>query len=230
MQLIDDLNGLIWVATIVAIVVSCLVIAVDFGDWRDRRKIDAFDGRATLVTVVAIALIAGALNSYEPKANAPRKTVEGTARFVAELQGRDTYHKFICATSCQLTGGYALDLRDKASTAVHMDSRYNFTYLEKPEGGVVNGVSLWVIAVSDPDTGRVLFAEDLTNHPWRIAVYLFDTALVVGAGLLGGLLNRGKRIKRAEVSVGDVENGEERPERPMGDGPISLGLESKDSD
>jgi hypothetical protein len=153
--------------------------------------------------------------------------VQGIARFVAEMHGRHTYHKYICATSCQLTGGYALDLRDDASEFVHIGSSYVFTYFEKPAGGVLNGVSLRVIAISEPDSGRVLYALDLTNHPYRIALYLFDTALVVSAGLLGGLLNRSRRLK-AEATASNEEQDESEA-LTMGDGPISLGLESKDT-
>jgi len=225
MAFLNDLDALAWAATIVAILVWCLVTFVNFQDWLDHRKIDVFDGRATLITFFAMAFIFGAFSSYSPNANAPRKTVEGVARFVAEVKGK-TYHKYICATSCQWTGGYALDLRSDASDFVHIGSSYVFTYFEKPVGGAFSGVSLRVIAISEPDTGRVLYALDLTNHPYRIALYLLDTALLISASLLGALLNRTRRFARAEERRGD----EKEEEEPRGSGPISMGLESKDGD
>ena len=225
MAFLNDLDALAWAATIVTILVWCLVTFVNVQDWRDHRKIDVFDGRATLSTFFAMAFIVGAFSSYSPNANAPRKTVEGVARLVAEVKGK-TYHKFICATSCQLTGGYALDLRSDASDFVHIGSSYAFTYLEKPVGGAFSGVSLRVIAISDPDSGRVLYALDLTNHPYRIALYLLDTALLISASLLGALINRSKRLEHLGKS--DREEGDQ--EQPGGSGPISLGLESKDGD
>lgn len=226
MAFLNDLDGFVWAAAIVAIVVCCLVTLVDFQDWLDHRRIDVADGRTTLVAVCAIAFLAGAFSSYSPNANAPRKTVEGVARFVGESHSRNGYKKYICATSCQQTGGYALALHDEATGVVHIGSSYAFTYLEHPVGNAFTGVSLRVIEVSVPDTGRVLYTLDLTNHPWRIVVYLLEAALVVGAGLLGGLLNRSKRMQSAEAHS---EESEEEGE-PKGDGPISLGLESKDGD
>jgi len=225
MTFLNDLDALAWAATIVALVVCCSVTFLNIRDWRNHWKIEP-DGRATLIMLLGIAFIVGALNSYSPNANAPRKTVEGIARFVAESHSRHSYNKYICATSCQLTGGYALDLRDNASHFVHIGSSYVFTYLEKPVGGALSGVSLRVIAISEPDSGRVLYALDLTNHPYRIAAYLLDTALLVSAGLLGGLLNRSQHHGYSEEST---SNEEEKGE-PRGSGPISLGLESRDAE
>jgi hypothetical protein len=226
MAFLNDLDGFAWAATIVATVACCLVTLVDIQDWLDHRRIDVTDGRTTLVTVCAIAFLVGALSSYSPDANAPRKSVQGVARFVAKVNGRHSFNEYICATSCQLTGGYALDLRDRASNFVQIGSPYVFTYLEKPVGGALDGVSLRAIAISDPNSGQVLYALDLTNHPWRIVLYLCDTALVVGAGLLGGLFNRTRRLAHAE----EVDEDEGEEEVPRGEGPISLGLESKDGD
>jgi len=224
MAILNDLDALAWAATIVALVVCCSVAFLNFRDWRNHWKIEP-DGRATLIMFLGIAFIVGAFSSYSPDANAPRKTVAGIARFVAEVHGRHNYDKYICATSCQLTGGYALDLRNNASDFVHIGSSYVFTYLEKPVGGAFSGVSLRVIAISEPDSGRVLYARDLTNHPYRIAVYLLDTVLLVSAGLLGGLLNRSQHHGHSEEST----SNEEEEEEPRGSGPISLGLESKDA-
>ena len=225
MAFLNDLDALAWAATIVALVVCCLLTFVNIQDWRDNQKIEIDDDRLVFIIVLGAALIVGAFSSYSPKASAPRKTVEGIARLVAEVKGK-TYHKYICATSCQSTGGYALDLRSDASDFVHIGSSYVFTYFEKPVGGAFSGVSLRVIAISEPDSGRVLYALDLSNHPYRIALYLLDTALLVSAGLIGGLLNRSQRHRHSAESTSEDE--EEEEEEPRGSGPISLGLESKD--
>jgi hypothetical protein len=219
----NDLDVLAWAAMIVAVVVWCLVTLVNVRDWRDHQRIETFDGRATLVTFCAMAFIAGAFNSYSPNANAPRRSVEGVARFVGKASGKGRYDEFICATSCQLTGGYALDLRDEAANIPHIGSNYLFTYLEHPTGNAFTGISLRVIAISEPDSGKVLYALDLTNHPYRIALYLLDTVLLVSASLIGGLLNRTRRLADKEQRSGDEDE-----EASRGAGPISLGLESKD--
>lgn len=226
MTFLNDLDGLVWAATIVAIVVSCLVTFVNFQDWLDHRKIDVFDGRATLITFFAMFFLAGAFSSYSPNANAPRKTVEGIARFVGETSGRSGYYKFICATSCASTGGYALSLHDEAAKVTHIGSSYRFTYLEHPRGNAFTGISLRVITISDPDSGQVLYALDLSNHLYRIALYLLDTALLVSAGFLGALLNRTQRLAHVEERSGQ----DDEEEQLKGAGPISLGLESKDGD
>jgi hypothetical protein len=223
MAFLSDLDPLVVVATFVTILVCCFVTFQNIQDWRDHQKIE-FDGRATLIMFLGIALIVGAFNSYSPNANAPRKTVEGIARFVGKAQGRGSFTEFICATSCRQTGGYALALRNEAAEVTRIGSSYAFTYLEHPVGNAFMGISLRVIAISEPDSGRVLYALDLTNHPYRIALYLLDTALLVSAGLLGGLLNRSQHHGHAEESTSN------EVEEPRGSEPISLGLESKDAD
>jgi hypothetical protein len=224
MAFLNDLDALSWAATIVALLVSCLVTFVNFQDWRDHQKIE-FDGRAILVMFLGMAFIVGAFRSYSPNANAPRKTVKGIARFVGVSNSRSAHYEYICATSCELTGGYALALRDEAARIPHIGSSYAFTYLEHPVGNAFTGVSLRVIAIAEPDSGQVLYALDLTNHPYRIATYLLDTVLLVSAGLLGGLLNRSQHHGHSEEST----SNEEEEEEPRGSGPISLGLESKDA-
>ncbi|WP_348262369.1 hypothetical protein P8935_21545 [Telmatobacter sp. DSM 110680] len=224
MAFFNDLDFLAGSAVFVAIVASCFVTIANLQDWRNDLKIEV-DGRATLITFFGIAFLVGAISSYSPNANAPRRTVEGIARFVAESHGRHQFDEYICASSCQLTGGYALDLRDRASNYVRIGSRYVFTYLEKPVGGAFSGISLRVIAISEPDSGRVLYALDLTNHPYRIAAYLLDFTLVVSAGLLGGFLNRTRRLHATTSN----EEPDESEVSTQGDGPISLGLESKDA-
>jgi hypothetical protein len=154
--------------------------------------------------------------------------VEGVARFVAEAHGRHQYDKYICAGSCQLTGGYALDLRDKASNYVRMGSSYVFTYLEKPVGGALSGISLRVIAISEVGSGRELYKLDLTNHPYRIVAYLLDLSLMVGSGLLGGLLNHSRHYEDSEQnSSDDDEEGVDKVQAEELE-PISLGLDSRD--
>ncbi len=202
MAFLNDLDVFAWAATTAALVVVCLLTFINIQDWRDHQKIEIDDDRLVFVILLGAAFIVGAFSSFSPNANAPHKTVEGVARLVAEVKGK-TYHKFICATSCQLTGGYALDLRSDASDFVHIGSNYAFTYLEKPVGGAFSGVSLRVIAISEPNSGRLLYALDLTNHPYRIALYLLDTALVVSAGLLGGLLNRTRRLKSEATATNE---------------------------
>ena len=223
MSFLNDLDPMSWIATFAAIVVCCAVTFLNLRDWRNQWKVD-FEGRIPIIMFFGVALIVGAFSSYSPNANAPRKSVEGVARFVGKASGRRRFDEYICATSCQLTGGYALDLRDEAANIPHMGSNYVFTYLEHPVGNAFTGVSLRVIAISEPDSGPVLYKLDLTNHPYRIAAYLLDTALLISAGLLGGLLNRSQHHGHSEEST----SNEEEEEEPRGSGPISLGLESRD--
>jgi hypothetical protein len=228
MAFLNDLDLPSCAATLVAIVVCFSVTFLNLRDWRNHWRIEV-DERTTIIMMCSIVFLIGAINSYSPNANAPRKSVEGTARFVAEVRGKGSYHKYICATSCQLTGGYALDLRDEASNFVRIGSSYVFTYLEKPVGGALGGISLRVIATSNPDSGDVLYRVDLTNHPYRIVVYLFDFALVICSGLLGGFLNRSLRRGHSEESSSDEdEPGDSEGKIPEA-GPISLGLDSRDA-
>jgi hypothetical protein len=224
MSFLDDLDVLAWVATFAAIVVCCSVTFLYFQDWRDQVKIE-FDGRGILIMFLGMAFIVGAFSSYSPNANAPRKTVKGIARFVGQSNTRSAHYEYICATSCQQTGGYALSLRNEAARIPHIGSSYVFTYLEHPVGNAFSGISLRVIAISEPDSGRILYQLDLTNHPYRIAAYLLDTALLVSAGLLGVFLDRSQHRGYAEES----DLTEEKEEEPKASGPISLGLESKDA-
>jgi hypothetical protein len=225
MAFLNDLDALTWAATIVALVVCCSVTFVNFQDWRDYRKIE-IDGKARLIVGFGIAFLVGAFHSYSPNANAPRKTVEGIARFVGVSNSRSGHNEYICATSCELTGGYALALHNEAAAITHIGSSYAFTYLEHPVGNAFSGISLRVIAISEPNSGQILYALDLTNHPYRIAVYLLDFSLMVCSGLLGILLNRSLHQGHSEEST----SNEQEEEEPSGSGPISLGLESKDAD
>jgi hypothetical protein len=227
MAFVNDLDALAWVAIFATIIVCCSVTFLNLRDWRNNWKVD-FEGRIPIIVYLGIALMVGAFNSYSPNANAPRKTVEGIARFVAESHGKHRYDKYICAGSCQLTGGYALDLRDEASSHVRIGSSYVFTYLEKPIGGAFSGISLRVIAISEPDSGRTLYELDLSNHPYRVAAYLCALVLLICSGVFGALLRKSQR-GHADGRTLDEEGSERRAGAPQEDDPISLRLESKDA-
>ena len=228
MAFVNDLDALAWVATFVAIVVCGSVTFLDLRDWQNHWKIEV-DGRATLIVLLGALFLVGAIISYSPNATAPRRTVEGIARFVAKAQGKGSFTEFICATSCEQTGGYALALHDEAANVAHIGSSYKFTYLEHPVGGVFTGISLRVVAISAQDSSQVLYAVDLTNHPYRIAVYLLDLALMVCAGFLGRVLNRRQRHSHPGESGSDESDPEEHRAEASGSGSIRLGLESEDT-
>jgi hypothetical protein len=229
MAFLNDLDAWAWAGLLAAIVVFGSVMFVNLQDWRDRRRIEIFDGRGTLILFFGGVFVFGAISSYSPNAHAPRKTVEGVARFVGETSGRGGYYKFICATSCRLTGGYALSLHDEAARVTRIGSEYDFTYLERPVGNVWNGISLRVIAVSEAGSGRVLWALDLTNHLYRIAAYLLDFALVVCAGLLSVPMNRSRHYEEPDKNDCDEDEQGGADRRTRESEPISLGLDSKDA-
>jgi hypothetical protein len=209
MAFVNDLDPLSWVAMFAAVIVFCFVTFLNFRDWQNDWTVD-FDKRIPIAFYLGIACIVGACASYSPDGNAPRKTIEGTARFVAETNGKGGYSEYICATSCELTGGYALKLHGRAATAIKIGSSYVFTYLEHPAGNAVMGISLRVIKVSDPDSDRTVYELDLTNHPYRIAAYLCDFALLVCSVVVGALL-RNRRPSHAGRVGADEEGLEERP-------------------
>lgn len=226
MAFVNDLDPLAWAAMFAAVLAFCSVTFLNFRDWRNDWTVD-FGERLPIAFYLGIAFIIGACYSYSPDARAPRRSVEGVARFVAESNGKDGYNEYICASSCAATGAYALKLHGKAAAAIKIGSRYVFTYLEHPKGNAVVGISLRVIEVSDPESGRAVYQIDLTNHPYRVAAYLGDFALMVCSGVIGALLTR-KQSRKAGGSHSDGE--EQRQERASrGDGPISLALESKDT-
>lgn len=225
MAIINDLDPLAWVAMVVAVIVFCSVTFLNFRDWRNEWTVD-FGARLPIVLYLGIAFIAGACDSYSPDANARRKTIEGVARFVAESDGKGGYSEFICATSCEMTGGYALKLHGRAAKAVKIGSRYVFTYLEHPIGNSFAGISLRVVQVSEPDSGRKIYEVNLTNHPYRLATYLCDLALLVCSGLIGAQLRRRQR-RRTNPDVSDGQSAEREQRVRRGDAPISLGLDSR---
>ena len=229
MAFLNDLDPWSWAATIAALAVCSVVTFANFQDWWDHRKIDFFDGRGTLIAFFGIAFLIGACNSFSLHANSTRKTVQGIARLVAKSSSKSHYYEYICATSCLQTGGYALDLRDEASSPVNLGSPYVFTYLEHPSGNAFTGISLLVTEISDPDSGRVLYKMDLTSHWYRIAVYLLDFALVVGAGLLSIPLNRTRHHGQSPEEASDDDDPEHGPDHTPEAEPASLGLDSGDS-
>jgi hypothetical protein len=227
MAFLNDLDPWAWGATLAAVGVCFAVTFANVQDFRDHRRLEIFDGRGTLIAFFGGCFLVGAFHSYSFNAHAARKTVEGVARFVGKSSGRGGFDEYVCATSCQLTGGYALDLHDEASGPVRLGSKYVFTYFERPRGSVLNGISLRVIAVADPDSGRVLYALDLANHPYRIALYLLDFTLVVLSGAVGVFLNRTHHFDDSEESTpNEDESDDEEPKDPE---TISLELGSGDT-
>jgi hypothetical protein len=219
MTLVNDLDPLAWVAMFVAAMVFCSVTFLNVRDWRNQWRVDYGD-RLPIVMYLGIAFIVGACYSYSPDANAPRKTIEGVARFVAETNGKGGYSEYICVATCEMTGGYALKLHGRAATAIKIGSRYVFTYLEHPVGNAFAGISLRVIEASEPDSGRTVYQVDLTNHPYRVAAYLCEIALLVCSGLIGAFLSRRQKREDSGEEESDPKNRATR-----GDGPISLALE-----
>lgn len=203
MAFVNDLDPVAWAAMSLAILAFCSVTFLNFRDWRNDWTVD-FGARLPVVFYLCVAFTVGACYSYSPDAKAPRRKIEGVGRFVAETTGKDGYNEYVCASSCAATGGYALKLHGRAATAIKIGSRYVFTYLEHPKGNAVAGTWLRVTEVSDPESGRVVYRIDLTNHPYRIATYLFSIALLVCSGLIGAAL-RNKQSLRAGDVTSDAE-------------------------
>lgn len=227
MVFVNDLDALAWAAMFAAILVSFAVTFLNVRDWRNHWTVD-FGNRLPVLLYLGVALIVGACDSYSPDANAPRKTVQGVARFVTETNGKGGYSKYICVTDCERTGGYALKLHGRDATAVKTGYSYVFTYLERPIGNAVTGVSLRAIQASEPESGRTVYQLDLTNHPYQVAAYLCDLALLVCSGLIGKLLRNSQR-EHLESANSDEGGSDQNRKPPKGEGPISLGLESKDA-
>jgi hypothetical protein len=141
MAFLNDLDPWACAAAIAALAVFSLVTFVNLQEWWEHSKIDIFDGRGTLIGVFGAAFLMGAFNSYSFQANSARKTVQGIARLVNKSSSKSHYYEYICATSCQLTGGYALDLRDEASGPVNLGSNYVFSYLEHPSGRILGSLA-----------------------------------------------------------------------------------------
>lgn len=225
MAFLSDLDFLSWAATIAAVPLAGFVAFLLFRDWRNHWKVSP-EGAPQIVFLLGVFCLVGAANSYSPDENAPRKTVEGVVHFVGVKHGRHTYSEYICATSCQLTGGYALALDARASGVAKIGSAYTFTYLEHPTGNIYTGMSLEVIQIAAADSGQVLYALDLTNHPYRIALYLFDFLLLFSTIVLEFILIAKQDSNRSAGSESTESDEDDGPPKP---GPISLHLESKDA-
>jgi len=221
MAFVNDLDFLSLVATVAAVAASAFVTILTLRDWRNGWDLE-FEGAFPFAVMLGLLFLAGASNSYSPNEYAPRKTVEGVARFVGEHRGKSSYSKYICATSCQLTGGYALALDRRAARLARIGSIYDFTYLDEPMGGA--GSSLKVIRVALPGSAEALYSLDLTNHPYRIAIYLFDLTLMLCTILLLFILDSKPRRKSSEEFRSDSDEESE----PRGDSPITLHLETKE--
>lgn len=226
MTFLNDLDPVAWVALFAAIIVFGSVTFLNFRDWRNHWPVD-FGARLPIVLYLGIAFIVGACDSYSPNANARRKTIEGVTRFVAETNGKGGYSEYVCATNCEMTGGYALKLHGRDATAVKIGSRYVFRYLEKPVGNAVTGISLRVVEVAEPDSRRTIYKVDLTNHPYRVAAYLFELVLLVCSGLIGVMLRRSQR-EHTKTDDLDAEDSDQMQRARIADTSISLGLESRD--
>jgi hypothetical protein len=219
MTFFSDLDAPALIAIVVAVVVSLSVSFLYFRDWENHWTIDE-EAPGTLIVFLIAVFLVGAGASYSPNEHAPRKTVEGVARFVAVQHGRHTTTVFICATSCVQTGGYALALNEHAAAVTSMASNYRFTYLAHPTGNTFTGTSLKVVGVSDPDSGQLLYAMDLTNHPYRILAYSCDAALLIFTVFLASYLTRNPRREDS--------GGERSHESPEQSDSISLKLDSRD--
>lgn len=231
MALLSDLDFLSGAATIAAVVLSAFVTFLVLRDWRNGWKIE-FEAPARLIVFLGMLCLIGAANSFSPDQNAPRKTIEGVVRFVGKVQGRHSFSEYICASSCQLTGGYALALDARGAFVARIGSSYRFTYLEQPKGNIYSGISLKVVQIAEADSGRILYALDLTNHPYRIAAYLFDFVLLICPFALAVRLDQmqdRKRDSEGASSEDDKEKSVDDEPASQDPGPISLHLESKDN-
>lgn len=209
MTFLSDLDLLSCAATVGAVTLSAFATFLVLRDWRNDWEV-SFEGPGPLAVALGLLCLGGAAGSYSPDQNAPRKTIEGVARFVHDVSGKGGYIKFICATSCQLTNGYSLALHDEAAKYVQIGSTYSFTYLEHPKGNAFTGVSLKVIQIADADSGRVLYALDLTSHSYRIALYVFDSLILFCPFVLALLLAQKRdRRHRLECETEDGDNSAE---------------------
>ena len=223
MAFLNDLDAMAWAAAIVAFLVFLCSIFLSYQDWRNNCRVEVAT-RAAILWMPVLLFLIGALLSYSSKANAPRKSVEGVARYVGERHGKGSYTVFICATSCQLTGGYSLALHDHPSRAVTIGSDYRFTYLAHPVGSVYTGTWLTVIDAVDPESGEVVYSLDIANHPYRIIAYMLDAMLMVLAVLFAHWLRgkqRGRKGEEQDSSEEEDTSGKRLDERI----PTSLGLE-----
>jgi len=128
---------------------------------------------------LGVLCVVGTFASYSRYGGIPRKTVEGSVHVIHVARGR-SFREYICADTCRATGGYTLSLDSSATRAIDRypaNTRFRFIYPDKPKGGALNGVSLVVESIEEFDSGRLIYQQDLLNHPLRIAFYLPDVAL-----------------------------------------------------
>ena len=223
MTFLNDLDAVAWAAMFAAAFTFLISAFLSYYDWQNKCRVEVAK-RAALLWIPVLLFVIGACASYSSKANAPRKSIEGVVQYVGERHGKGSYTVFICATSCQLTGGYTLALHDRPSRAVKVGADYRFTYLEEPIGSVYTGTWLTVVDAVDPESGEVVYALDIANHPYRIVAYLLDAMLMVLAVLFAGWLRRKQlngKGKERDPSDEDDTREKQLDERIPG----SLGLE-----
>jgi hypothetical protein len=182
-NLFSDLDGWSWLALIATLALCGFILSVSIWSRNHDGSLD-LGGIPKVLGPLGFFCLIGAFESYSSYDGVPRKTVEGSAHIVHVSHGRHSTNYYICADTCAATGGYTLQLDERAGDALSRDprgTRYRFTYPDKPRGGALTGVSLVVESIAKADTGRVIYERDLRNHPWRIAFYLGDLALAVFA-------------------------------------------------
>jgi len=221
MTFLNDLDGFAWAMALAILVFCGSILFLDLRDWRNGWQTDAI-ARAPLFGCLFVLCVLGACSSYSSSDNKPRKSVEGSPRIVGEVHGRHAYTVFICAETCAATGGYALALDGRAYIAMGSGisrRRFRFTYLAQPSGNIYTGISLRVVGVADADSGQTLYSPDLRNHPFRIALYIADLALLIFSASLSFFL----------PARGKAQNYEDEPEADNTPakmaGPISLHLD-----
>ena len=197
-----------WGAAIAAFVVFLGSIFLSFYDWRNNCRVEVAT-RAALLWMPVLLFLIGACSSYSSKVNAPRQSIEGVVSYVGERHSRSFSAKFVCVTSCQLTGGYSLALYGRGARAIKIGANYRFTYLEHPLGSYYTGMWLQVVDAVDPESGQVVYALDIANHPYRIIAYLLDATLIslqsssrAGCGRsswMGKTTNKGQERKRTRA-------------------------------
>lgn len=221
-NLLSDLNGACWLATVATLVLCACIFALVLWNRRNGWAVDLGAPFAACL-VLGFLCLAGAFGSYSRYDGVSRKTVAGVVHIVHITRGRHSWTEYICADTCQASGGYALSLDWSAAEAIDRypkGTRFRFTYPDQPKGGVVNGVSLVVESIAEADSGAVIYQKDLLNHPFRIAFYLADLALIILTLYISIQMSAGSDRPRSE--------SHDDSEEPEGGGPeqtTSLHLE-----
>jgi hypothetical protein len=194
MAFLLDLDVVTGMATAAALVICGCFLTLAFRDWRNGWPVEAVNYLAVFWILALICLV-GAGVAYSPSADIPRKSVVGSPHIVAETHGKGGPTVYICVDRCATTGGYALRLRDEAFDLVKgalPGERYRFTYLDKPSGGLLTGVSLRLVGIANPESGEVLYSVDLTRHLPRMIVFIGNACLFVFTSYLCLQLSRTK--------------------------------------